>query len=214
MMRRVKRVLACLLVIATVFAFTPFIGNGAYAGNGDSHGVRWVYDSITGLHNGNAVAGSEVGINKEMVRQNLNVSPDYLEYVGYAFYYEDENGETMLNNGYLGDSSCYCTIPPVAGDGRLYLVIHDDPDGWYYYSSAGPDITATDWSVICVPNVVDSTYYGFMEDKGSLTITLKGKGSTYSLGSSTIDQKALLNTLMILGWNMKLTNIDDPEEYY
>ncbi len=61
-MKAMKRMLTILLAVATVFAFTPFVGDWAdsYAGNGTKYNQKWVDESIEGIHSGYAIAGCEI----------------------------------------------------------------------------------------------------------------------------------------------------------
>ena len=203
-MRAMKRVLAILLAVATVFTFTPFVDGNAdsYAGEGTEPDQMWVLQAVSGLHNGYCVAGTTIALDTEQILKDdgkpspiaetyNKVNPDQIEVVFY--YQQASDGWNRLK---VWDEDDYATleaeniwvkVPDAADEGSdIKVQVRDRVTGWYYES----------YPILCRTRNVNSD---FMENKGEITITLPDKDDDKDVGS--IDTTALRNTMLISDYN-------------
>ncbi len=150
------RSIAVILCFVMMITFVPFLGSAgqAYAGNYEEHDVQWVKDNIWGLldvrNNSNysgdyvAVAGTTLNIDRYEVAKQLGYNSEYNRtescYVEWFYKTSKTGSRNLISRAVLdGTESTECVMPANAKKGwYLQVVIWDDCEGAYYYSSDIP----------------------------------------------------------------------------
>lgn len=185
------------MVVMMMLAFTPFMGGSdiAYAGNGQSYDVPWVYDAI--LHTWNvigniyfspydyvAVAGTPLLMDYDKVSRQLGYEsyPSVMEQCYTAWSYKtSKDGEwTRFAVTYFDSENHAVTVPQEAKyGGYIRACVVDYPDGWYYYSQDIP-VYPYDWHLV--------------QDSGGLGIDLVNPSS---MGVDDETRDKLISTFLI-----------------
>ncbi len=212
-MKRIKRVLAVLLVFVTAFIYTPFIADYAdsYAGNGTDEDQFWIYHAVEGRHNMYYYAGTEISVSTEKLLHNeeygYSAPADVLDTVAHdpsnvyvrIYYYQNTTDISSIEIGpddaTLDDEVIVATIPDDADENSGIIVeVYDWINGWYYRAPM----------TSCRSRNVDATDDGAFVNKGDITITLPAKGKELdnkALKNQKINLDALRNTMLISAYN-------------
>lgn len=205
-MKRIRHILAILLVVATAFAYMPLLGGAetAYAGSGyEERDCQWITSSVWGLPDGYAIAGSTIYIDSNNLcymkdEGGSNVNSPLMEYYGYFEYVEISvdyfygNGDVRERLGYgtMAQDEVAIDIPTDIANDDYILVIAKAPNGDYFYSTEIP----------VMPAKVSSA---FMKNLGEITIELPETGLEKAITSARAD--ALRNTFLIAENNGKVS---------